>query len=121
MLKKAVLISIMIISLVGCTTTINYKGESTSWRGNYSATINSKNNREQGTYEFVYIGNIRIDTIQKAIIKNGSRTTEITDFSLLDGKMQIPTSCSGCSNKNNPIEVTIWWNDTEETFELIYR
>lgn len=112
----------VLILLVSCSTkTLNFSGESTNWKGNYSPTINTKENREQGYYELRFKGNkIKDNIIDELIIENKGKTTKITDFSLQNGLIKVPVSCSHCtiSNKDTSIKIKIKWDNIEETFNL---
>ncbi|MED1792858.1 hypothetical protein P4V54_09255 [Brevibacillus nitrificans] len=120
-MKKPFLFVILFISiLVGCGNDyIFLSGESENWKGEYSANIDG--NKENGNYLFGY--------------KNGNNATEFKNLEIVinDGEtvqkedkhkgttIRISTSCSGCSvtNKDEPIKVTIKWDDkNEDTFYL---
>ncbi|GBK65678.1 hypothetical protein LMZ02_06630 [Paenibacillus macerans] len=107
--------------LVSCSTTLNFSGESTNWKGSYQSTINTKTSSEQGTYEFRFKGKkMKNNTVDELLIDNNGKNTKITEISLQKGTIKVPVTCSGCaiSSKNNSIKITIKWDNTEETFNL---
>ncbi|MFD3257808.1 hypothetical protein ACE3MQ_04260 [Paenibacillus lentus] len=111
-----------LLILVSCGSGINYIGESKSWIGKYNVIINTKNSSQQGNYIFSYRGSsFKDNNIEELIIENGNKTTKLTNFSLFNGKVKIPVNCSGCAlpKKENPIKITIRWENNEESFELI--
>lgn len=124
MIRKLIFVLTILLILVSCSSGINYKGESQNWIGRYNMIVNTKNNSQQGNYVFSYKGsNIKDNTIEELIIENGNKTTKLSNFGLLNGEVKIPVNCSGCAlpKKEDPIKITIRWENNEESFDLINK
>ncbi|MEK3808073.1 hypothetical protein MHB63_16255 [Bacillus sp. FSL H8-0547] len=119
-MKKLFIAVLLLGVLSGCTNQfINFSGESKSWTGKYTATIDG--NEEHGSYEFHF--------------KDGNESTQFNalDINICDGKttqseknvkaatITLSSNCRGCSvtGKGEKQKVTIKWDDqNEETFYL---
>ncbi|WP_110931586.1 hypothetical protein [Paenibacillus bouchesdurhonensis] len=127
MIKKLKFILTLFFSLlilVSCSSGINYIGEGKYWTGRYNVTINTKSNTQQGKYIFIYRGQSNFNNnIDDLIIENGNKTTKLSNFGLINGEMSIPVNCSGCAlpKKEDPIKITIRWDNNEESFELLSK
>ena len=121
MIKKTTFIFSILLLLISCSSTLNFSGESRNWKGNYTTTIDTQTNSEQGTYEFRFKGkSTNNNTLDEILIENNGKSTRLTEISLQKGGIKVPVSCSGCtlSSKNKPIKITIKWDNTEESFNL---
>jgi major membrane immunogen (membrane-anchored lipoprotein) len=123
MSKPILFMIILVLSLVGCSSkTIIFSGESGHWKGNYTANIDGT--REDGEFIIGY-KNATNNTVFKnlvVIINDGETIRKEEHHS--GATVRIPSSCSGClvTDKNEPIKVTIKWNNkNEETFYLKAR
>lgn len=106
--------------LSGCTNQfITFSGESKSWTGKYTTTIDG--NEEQGSYEFHFKdGNESTQFKVLEINVNNGRTTK-SEENVKGATMTLSSNCRGCSvtEKEEKQKVTIKWDDeNEETFYL---
>ncbi|WP_203287933.1 hypothetical protein [Metabacillus sp. cB07] len=106
--------------LSGCTNQfITFSGESKSWTGKYTATIDG--NEEHGSYEFHFKdGNESTQFKLLEINVNNGRTTK-SEENLKGATITLSSNCRGCSvtGKGEKQKVTIKWDDKkEETFYL---
>ncbi|MDX8291037.1 hypothetical protein SLL00_14585 [Metabacillus indicus] len=106
--------------LSGCTNQfITFSGESKSWTGKYTATIDG--NEEQGSYEFHFKdGNESTQFKVLEINVNNGRTTK-SEENLKGATITLSSNCRGCSvtEKGEEQKVTIKWDDeNEETFYM---
>jgi hypothetical protein len=115
---KKLLLSLLVLTLFGCSNkSLLFKGESEHWKGEYSADI-TNDTREDGQFIFKLKKGNKVKKNLEININNGQtvRTEELNN----ETTITIPNACSGCSvtSKSSPIEVTIKWNNQEETFKL---
>lgn len=106
--------------LSGCTNQfITFSGESKSWNGKYTATIDG--NEEHGSYEFHFKDGNESTQFDTLDINIGDGKTTKSEENVKGATMTISSNCRGCSvnGKGEKQKVTIKWDDgNEETFYL---
>ncbi|MGD6795958.1 hypothetical protein [Metabacillus indicus] len=115
------LIAVLLLGILsGCTSQfITFSGESKSWAGKYTSTIDG--NEEHGSYEFHFKdGNESIQFEVLDININNGKTTK-SEQNVKAATITLSSNCRGCSvtGKEEKQKVTIKWDDeNEETFYL---
>ncbi|MEM5015548.1 hypothetical protein WKH31_04565 [Metabacillus indicus] len=118
---RNLLIAVLFLGVLsGCTNQfITFSGESKSWTGKYTATIDG--NEEHGSYEFHFKdGNESTQFKVLEINVNNGRTTK-SEENLKGATITLSSNCRGCSvtEKGEEQKVTIKWDDeNEETFYM---
>jgi hypothetical protein len=120
-LRKAILIVIFGVLLVGCSQykTIHFLGESAHWKGDYSAKYNDSKDETEYIFSFK---NAKKDTVLKDFVVDINGKEYKGKYT--KGTFKVSNSCSGGSEacqtlENEPIKVTINWDDKyKETFFL---
>ena len=122
MKKRLLLLVPLIFFIVGCNDKhLSFSGESENWKGEYSANISDNETKEDGKYIFGY-KKVTSDTSFKNLeitINDGETKWNESDYKA--ATISISSSCSGCSTpqEDQPIDVTIKWDDgKEESFKL---
>jgi len=120
-MKKIFLIMTLLVSiLAGCNDDhVFLSGEGENWKGEYSANTNG--NKENGNYVFGYKDGEKDTKFEnlEIIINDGETVQKAEEHK--GATVKIPIACSGCAvtKKDEPIKVTIKWdNKNEETFYL---
>jgi hypothetical protein len=120
-LRKAIFIVIFGVLMVGCSQnkTIHFSGESTHWKGDYSAKYNDSTDETKYILSFK---NAKKDTVLKDFVVDINGKEYKGEYN--KGNFRVSNSCSGGSEacpapENEPIKVTINWDDKyKETFFL---
>ncbi len=112
--------TLLLLILYGCNNDfISLTGESAYWKGEYSARI--ENTSEHGEYIFNYKETKKdTDFNYVEVLINDETVRKEENFGSATA-IKMEKFCDSCSvtDKNEPIKVTIKWNEeNEETFYL---